>query len=252
MLDPQLIESIANLDSIEKLIESKSKEYLDPDKILTMLSVDFRDLNVLMDQQSKQAAQCLFYNFLAAKFNSICYLYEETIYNPYMAHCRIYASYYLAAMDRRDTIESLKDAVSIIFSKNNTNEMKLEYAEGCYHQSLKPVGSKKEFKVDTSDPSYSSNLARFYQMMYSIDNGYEDFVEQKSKYDDRKRFAEALVESFKTLSINTSNITKLRLSGSSEAARIDSKTIAKLRSLMSSNPGLTDDYLAREVNNVIS
>lgn len=212
MIDQSLIDSIAFLDGLDKLIESKLSEYLNPEKIQQILYVDCHDLNKLIEQQAVQSSQSLFYNCIAAKMNSVSYMFEEKVMNEYLAHCREYASLYLLYNDRRDTKDSLNDAIVIIFNAP-TADRQYFYASACYDASLKmkPDALGEYKKTD----AYTSGLIAFSKQMYRLEKTYNEMIDLKSKMQYRKELAESLAESFKQLLIASSNIVKLRLMGSS-------------------------------------
>ena len=245
MIDLNLVDSMAYLDGMDRLIESKSKEYLNPDKILDRLTINYQDLDKLMEQQAIQASEALAYGFIAAKMNSLCYMFEETIVNPYLAHCRKYASLYLSSQDRKDTKESLNDAITIIFSDKAD---KAFYSAACFDQSLEMKKDELLEHKTNNKNAYTANWIGFMKEMYAFPDSYEILIQKKAKLQYRKEMTETLVESYKQLSISILNIIKLKLMGSSVMPRnvIDAYTISRIRRLHSMNPGLTDDQMIKE------
>ena len=225
MIDSNLIQSINYLDSVDRLIESSLEKYLNPEMVLGVLRIDYSDVNNLLFQQAQQATNCLYYNSIAAKINNVLQSFEDTVFEPYMAHCRKYADIYLDFMDKRATKESLNDFVILMFSKDADRNL---YAITCYEHSWKLVhkGGSLEAHKETED--YIKGVKGYYGEMYRIDKTYEDMMALRNKFKYRKDLAEGLAESFKQLTICASNVVKLRLMGSGETPKVSQDLVNNL------------------------
>lgn len=223
MIDSNLIQSISYLDSIDKLIESSLEKYLNPETILSVLQVDYSDINNLLFQQAKQATNCLYYNSIAAKINGVLRTFEDAVLEPYLAHCRRYAGIYLDSMDkRRATKESLNDFVILMFSGKADKNL---YAISCYEQTWKEANKGGSIEAHRESEGYGSAVKKFYTEMYSLGKTYEEVMEIKNKFKYRKELAESLAESFKQLTICASNVVKLRLMGSGETPKVSQDVV---------------------------
>lgn len=245
-MDNQLIEFLSNLDALDKYVDSKSQEYLDPNKILSLLEIDYRNLDNLTKQTSIQNSNSLFYNVISARLASIERLFEETVVNPYMAHCRHYANLYLKSLDRKETVSALQDAVIILFSNKILPDEKFSNCLLCYNMSLK-IKDIEKYKEENLE-QYTNGAKEFYKIMYSVPS-YEDIVTKHIKCKNRREQAEALSQSFKESGIAISNIIKLRLSGVSNGpTTITIDNLNKIRRLQMARPDLDDTAFSKEIN----
>jgi hypothetical protein len=250
MIDNSLIDSLAFLDGIDKLVEDKAQEYLNPSKILSILEVNYQDVSNLTLQLSKYASQTLFYSALAARLNSSLYQYEENVFNKYMAHCRLYGSLYCDSIGKKDTKDAIQDMIILLYTRDNNAEDKFNFAIACFDEKYKEQIKKTELVVGSE--AYNLKAREFYKEMYKFDlqgKFYETFIEQKAKLEYRKDLAESLSESLNQLGICASQICKLKLSGSSEVPTISLATVQKLRKLQGCfAANMSDEVCLQHVN----
>ena len=228
-MDETLLTQLAYLESLDKLIESKAQEYLNPDRIFSVLNVDYRNVENLQAQQAKFASDFLFYNGLAAKLKCMKSKYEDIVFNKCMAHFRKWASIYMTSISKRDTKEALNDYAMWMFSEDTTEDEKRYYSNACANHFNTPASEDQISKISNS--------------MYQNTRTYEDLITEKSKFDYRAELAMCLAESIKNVNICASQIVKLRLSGSGEAPSISVDTVKKLRNIIEKNPNISDDQL---------
>jgi len=228
-MDETLLTQLAYLESLDKLIESKAAEYMNPERILTVLNIDYRNVENLQNQQAKFASDFLFYNSLAAKLRCMKSKYEDTVFNKCMAHYRKWASIYMSSIGKRDTKEALNDYAMWMFSDSIDEAEKKFYAEACTKH--------------LSNPYSDAQVNGVYNKMYGNYRSYEQLIEEKSRFEYRAELANCLADSIKQVNICASQIVKLRLSGSGEAPSVTLDTVTKLRNAMEKNPNMSDEQL---------
>lgn len=251
MIDRELLNQLAYLDSVDKLIESKMSEYLNPEQVLKLLTVDYTDINNLLYQQSVQSSNSLFYNAIAARLRSLRQTFEDTVFERYMSHCRRYAGLFLDSLDKRGTKELLNDYVIYLFSNQNTDINRYSHAKTCYIQYLINTRGKKfniESHMSENKEEFLKEAKEFYAEMYSIDKFYEDVIELRNKFKYRMELAEGLADASKQVTICASNIVKLKLTGTGDPARVTFDTIDRIRNMVFKNPQMTTFDLEQQLN----
>jgi hypothetical protein len=215
-MDQNLVDSLAYVDSLEKLVESKKEQYLDSDRIFNSLNIEFQDVGKLMAQSSIHGSYAFYFSTLAARLTRLLNNFEETTLATYLAHCRYYGSLYCEHLNKKDTKEAIADCVILLFTGTNSKEKKVKYSALCF-DNFKKQAIGKEFDTYKASESYSKDLYTFYQEMYKYDGqnkSYEWFYEQKALLEERKQIAEGLMNALKCSSIAASNIFSIMREGS--------------------------------------
>lgn len=117
-LDPKEFSRIDSItaDSEKKNVSISHHDYGAVD--LTQALLFGADISLALEFHAPSAA---WWATMVSEERKRLHLFQEGVYLRYMAHCRYYAKLALKGMGDKETLEAVRDYVSILFSKDRSN-----------------------------------------------------------------------------------------------------------------------------------